>query len=47
MATQDDVRREQIRLINERQKAGQYPADQARRAIDNTLDRMNADRKRK
>ncbi|MFE7874597.1 hypothetical protein ACFUYE_30140 [Micromonospora humida] len=46
MATQDDVRRETIRLIDERRKAGQYPADQARRDIDATLDRMNADRKK-
>ncbi|MFE7872924.1 hypothetical protein ACFUYE_21575 [Micromonospora humida] len=47
MATYDDVREEVIRLIDERRKAGQYPADQARRAIDGVLDRMNADRKKK
>jgi len=44
MASQNDVRKEQIRLITERRKAGQYPAEQARRDIDNTLDRINADR---
>ncbi|WP_431887021.1 hypothetical protein [Micromonospora wenchangensis] len=47
MATQDDVRKEAMRLITERRKAGEYPADQAQRAIDNTLDRMNADRNQK
>lgn len=44
MATQNDVRKEVIKVITERRKAGEFPADQAQRAIDNALDRMNADR---